>query len=223
MRNTRGTRSLIVGVGLAIAALTLAACGSGSGAADDATATSSGSVADDAADVRGDAAGGAAGIVESGSGGADPELVDVASPQGVLTEDGIAGKTFVVKSASGFTFVDPERMQFVFPTAAQISIIGGCNSLFGELRWDGAVVTAPALASTMMACDQPLMDQDQALSGLLADGVTASLDGDVLTLATEAVTIELQATTSPSEDEGAVGDLEQPIPSPGEVPASSGD
>jgi heat shock protein HslJ len=213
MHSTRPARRLIAAAGIAIAALTLAACASGSpGSSSSADATdSAASAGGGTTDAAQDDGGGlAAGIVESGSGEADPELIGLADGADRPIGNRIAGKSYTPRSSEGFTFVDPAAMTFEFPAADQISIVGGCNSQFGDLVWDGASVTAPTLASTMMACDQPLMDQDTALAALLADGVAVSLDGDVLTLAADGVTIELVEKAAPDAGTADVG-----IPDPG--------
>jgi heat shock protein HslJ len=43
----------------------------------------------------------------------------------------------------------------------------------------------------MMACDEPLMAQDELLAGMLAAGPAIELDGDQLTLETDANTLTL--------------------------------
>lgn len=199
MRNTRRARGLIAGVGLAIVALTLAACGSGAGAADGSAET-----APPTTDA-GDAAGGAAGIVESGSGEADPELIGVSDAKRRPAVELVAGKTYTPVSATGFAFVDPAKMTFTFTAEGGISIIGGCNTQFGALQWDGEFAKAPALASTMMACDQPLMDQDFALSTLFAAGFATDVTDGTLTLTNDDATIVLA-------EKGAAGQV--PVPDP---------
>lgn len=219
MHSTRPARRLIVGAGIAIAALTLAACAAGAAGSSD-TAESAGSSGSGTTEAsQSDDGGGlAAGIVESGSGEADPELIGVADQQDRPIADRISGKSYAPRSSEGFAFVDPAAMTFEFPAADQISIVGGCNSQFGNLEWDGTSVKAPTLASTLMACDQPLMDQDTALAALLADGVMASLDGDVLTLAADGVTIELVEKAVTDAGSGAVG-----IPDPGVTSSGQAD
>jgi heat shock protein HslJ len=226
MDSTRPARRLIAGVGIAIAALTLAACAGGAAGSADPTEPAGSSAKDarpsqdsasDAPPVD-DGAGLAAGIVESGSGEADPELVGLADDADRPLANRIAGKSYTPRAAEGFTFVDPAAVTFTFPAADQISIVGGCNAQFGDLEWDGESVKAPTLASTLMACDQPLMDQDTALSTLLSGGVVASLDGDVLTLAADGVTIELVERAAPEAGGGAVG-----VPDPGVTSTAQAD
>jgi hypothetical protein len=62
------------------------------------------------------------------------------------------------------------------------------------------------------------MDQDTALSTLLSGGVVASLDGDVLTLAADGVTIELVERAAPEAGGGAAG-----VPDPGVTSTAQAD
>lgn len=208
---------------MAIAALTLAACGSG--AADNSTPTAGGSTAvgNGAEDVAGDAAGGAAGIVESGSGEQDPELVGVSDGKRRPAEELVTGRIYEVVSATGITFVDPASVFFSFSTDGQISLIGGCNTQFGALEWDGEFVKAPVLASTMMACEQPLMDQDAALSKLFEAGFATDVKDATLTLTGADATIVLAEQAIPGVPETVPGSADLQTPAVDGPPAPSGD
>ena len=89
--------------------------------------------------------------------------------------------TFTGTDVAGHPLVPNSHIEAVFE-GDSISLQAGCNRLFGPYTLVDGTLTAPRLASTMMACDRPLMDQDQWLSGFLASGPHAALDGDVLTL-----------------------------------------
>jgi heat shock protein HslJ len=52
----------------------------------------------------------------------------------------------------------------------------------GDVTFAGAAMTVGPMISTMMACEQPLMDQDSAVQAFLTAGTTVSVDGDTLTL-----------------------------------------
>jgi len=59
---------------------------------------------------------------------------------------------------------------------ARLSIKGGCNQLVGSWRLHPTgQMSMGRLAGTMMACDEPLMQADAALSGLLAQQLTVAL------------------------------------------------
>ena len=82
------------------------------------------------------------------------------------------------------------RVEF---TEGDISINAGCNGMGGRYTLsEEAELRTGTLSGTMMACDQPLMDQDQWLSGtVFAEPLVASLDGDTLTLSREGLELVL--------------------------------
>lgn len=132
------------------------------------------------------------------------EPVSNARVGGGTVADGVAGRDYVSTGVTGFELAPHSRILVSFPEVDRISIRAGCNGMFGQAVWDDATLTAPMLASTMMACDEALMRQDTFLSDLLSGGVEASLDGSVLTLTQGNVTIEL--TEQAAADSGGVPD-----------------
>jgi len=73
-----------------------------------------------------------------------------------------------------------------------MSVTGGCNTMNGAYSIDDGVLTAGPMAMTMMACPDPLMDQDTWFAGLLDAGLDVMMDGDDLVLSADDVTITLQ-------------------------------
>ena len=68
-------------------------------------------------------------------------------------------------------------------TAGQIAGNAGCNQITGAYRLDGTGLTIDKhLASTMMACPEPLMQQEQAVTAALARVVAYRQVGDRLEL-----------------------------------------
>ena len=63
-----------------------------------------------------------------------------------------------------------------------VSGVGPCNSYRGSIQVDGSDVTIGSLAETMMACEQPLMDAQDAFTAALRAAQTAEVDGDTLVL-----------------------------------------
>jgi heat shock protein HslJ len=92
---------------------------------------------------------------------------------------------------------DPTKITLSFEDAA-LSATGGCNRMGGDYAVVDGVMTVGAMFSTEMACDQPLMDQDQWLSALL-NGAKVTVDGSTLTLVNGDVTLTLadEATANP--------------------------
>ena len=97
------------------------------------------------------------------------------------------GKTFtgqtLVLNGAEVAAADGQTISVTFVDGS-ISINGGCNTLFGEATWAGGEITlaTETLASTMMACSEPLMAQDQALIAFFSSSPTWSLSGSTLTL-----------------------------------------
>lgn len=101
------------------------------------------------------------------------EAADVADLAGkTLTSTQIIGEGVVTEPPITMTFEDDG-----------IALKGGCNTLFGQGAIEnGVLVMATPLASTMMACDQPLMDRDQWLAAMVESGPSAAWDGEQLIL-----------------------------------------
>jgi heat shock protein HslJ len=92
------------------------------------------------------------------------------------------GQSFVATEVTGsHTQVPGSTITLAFE-GGSLSANAGCNSMAGRYTLAGGKLTAPQLASTMMACEQALMDQDAWLAQFLASGPTYTLAGDTLTL-----------------------------------------
>lgn len=138
--------------------------------------------------------------------------------------DELRGSTFLSTSVTGYELVADSTIAATFTAEGTISLNAGCNTLFGPVDIADGHLSSSMLASTMMACDEALMQQDTWLSGLVEGGVDAVLAGGILTLTAGEVVIELaQQDTLVGTDGAEVGDLEEPTPGDGEIPAHSGD
>ena len=58
----------------------------------------------------------------------------------------------------------------------------GCNGFGGNYTVEGDQVPFSEIVSTLIACEEPLMSQEEAVLTVMADSVTYSIDGDTLTL-----------------------------------------
>ncbi len=74
-----------------------------------------------------------------------------------------------------------------------IGASGGCNSMSGAATWANGTlrVTDGSLATTEMACDAPLMDQDTWFAKILTSSPDLTQDGDSLTLVSGSTIIVL--------------------------------
>ena len=82
-----------------------------------------------------------------------------------------------------------------------MSVSAGCNTMFGSYELtETTLAWASDPASTMIACEPDLADQDRWLAELFTTGVTATSDGESLTLAGDGVTIQLASTAAATLD-----------------------
>ena len=70
----------------------------------------------------------------------------------------------------------------------------GCNTMRGGASIDGVELVVSDLASTMMACDDALMEQDEWLSTFLSSRPTIELLDDDLWLSKDEVVVHLVRT-----------------------------
>ncbi len=103
----------------------------------------------------------------------------------------LVGRTFLSTAVVGHDLVAGSTIRLEFADDGQVWAGAGCNSMSGAARWNGPQLTVADLGMTEMGCEQPLMDQDSWLSGLLTSGLRAALDDDVLTLSGDDVRITL--------------------------------
>lgn len=107
------------------------------------------------------------------------------SPDGTAARQGLEGRTFLATAAVGRALVPGSQVRVSFH-GGQVSASGGCNGMGGPYAVAGDRLLVRELATTEMACDPALMDQDRWLAGHL-DGATITLAGDTLTLANDGV------------------------------------
>jgi heat shock protein HslJ len=105
-------------------------------------------------------------------------------------QDELDGREFVSSDVEGRELAAGSEIRLSFQ-GDQISISAGCNTMGGTYTVDDGVLRADQLFTTEMACEEPLMDQDTWMTGFLAAGSEATLDGDTLTLTGDEVTITL--------------------------------
>ena len=119
----------------------------------------------------------------SGDGGAAP------------TAEDLSGKRFVSTDVTGDDLVEDSEITVSFLDDA-VSVYAGCNTMNGGFEIADGALVAGQFASTMMACDEPLMEQDGWLSEFLSASPTIALDGSTLTLTGDDTTITLDEIES---------------------------
>lgn len=117
----------------------------------------------------------------------------------------LTGRTFLSTGLDGRDLAPGSTIRIEFGDNGSISANAGCNRMGGTARWDGAALTVPELIQTEMACDAPLMAQEQWFADLLVGGVTVALTGNQLSLTRGSVTLDLLDRTVADPDRPLVG------------------
>jgi heat shock protein HslJ len=97
------------------------------------------------------------------------------------TADQLDGRVFGATDIDGHDIVEGSEITITF-TGDQLSVTTGCNGLTGGFTIDGGRLVTGDLASTMMACEEPLMAQEQWITAFLGSSPTIELDGSELDL-----------------------------------------
>jgi heat shock protein HslJ len=181
----------------AIVLLGLTACASNSSTTPPAAGSST---AASASASPSSAQGSASGAARSGSSSSGTASSPAAA--GIAQFEGI---TFVATEVTGaYTIVPGSTITLTFERGA-LSARAGCNSMFGQYTITGGVLSAPQLASTLMACDDALMAQDTWLAAFLASSPTWTYQGGTLTLSNGTDTIAMTKAPSGAEALEATG------------------
>jgi heat shock protein HslJ len=112
------------------------------------------------------------------------------------TPEALDGKTFVSTSVTGHKLVEGSTLRLVFEEG-RLAVEAGCNTQSAAytvddstLKWSGPP------ASTMMACPDPLAEQDLWLTDLFTAGAEMTVTEDGGTLTDGEVTIQLSLDDS---------------------------
>jgi heat shock protein HslJ len=82
----------------------------------------------------------------------------------------------------GDTALAPNATATLDFTTTDASGSGGCNTFHGTYTADDGSISFGPLASTMMACEGPVMAQEQVYLAALGAAETYTIEGDTLTL-----------------------------------------
>lgn len=117
----------------------------------------------------------------------------------------LAGRTFWSTDVEGHDLVPGTRAQLTFQRDGTLGVTAGCNSMGGRWSLDGDALEAEVTAMTEMGCEEARMTQDEWISQWLAGGLTATVEGDRLTLAGGGVTMVLVDRKVADPDRPLVG------------------
>ena len=95
----------------------------------------------------------------------------------------LTGKVWALTTLNGQPPVGGGGISAQFTADGKVSGSAGCNRYTGTYTASGSNITFdPSIATTMMACPQPIMDQESAYLKMLGEAKTYSVKGDELTL-----------------------------------------
>ena len=85
-----------------------------------------------------------------------------------------------------------------------VSGSSGCNGLGGDYTVEGDQITFGEFVSTLMACDEPIMAQEEAAHKVMTDTATYKIEGDTLTITNnDMVLVFTRGAPGTAEPEGS--------------------
>ena len=95
----------------------------------------------------------------------------------------VTGQVWALTALNGQPLVDGGGISAQFTADGKVSGSAGCNQYAGKYTVSGSNITFdPAISTTMMACPQPIMDQESAYLKMLGAAKTYEVKGKELTL-----------------------------------------
>jgi heat shock protein HslJ len=78
--------------------------------------------------------------------------------------------------------VEDSGAQITFNEDGTVAGNSGCNGFGGNYTVEGDQITFDQIVSTLIACEDPLMTQEQSIHQVVTDTAIYEIDGDTLTL-----------------------------------------
>lgn len=139
---------------------------------------------------------------------ADPDGSTGAVAGGKALADQLRGREFwsvdVVDNGAPRALVEGTRITLRFEDD-RIGVSAGCNSIGGTASFDGDRLVATELFMTEMGCDPERHAQDQFVIEVLSAGPAVTVEGDDLSLETDAVTMRFLDAEIANPDRPLVG------------------
>lgn len=109
--------------------------------------------------------------------------------------DLLTGGAWQITALGDAALVEPERLSLNFLDAGRVAGSGGCNRIVGGVSLTGEGLHFGPMASTMMACPDPLMEQERRMLDALEQVMAFDLDarGRLLLLAEDRRTVLIEA------------------------------
>ena len=90
----------------------------------------------------------------------------------------LPGTSWVVVDIGGDAPVGATAPTIAFDDQGTVTGTGGCNTFSGEVTIDGSDLTFGPLASTQMACEEDVSNQEQAFFTALQDATSYTIDNE---------------------------------------------
>ncbi len=107
------------------------------------------------------------------------------------------GVTGVNRNGGVETSALTEQLTAVFGADGALSGNGGCNNFNGTYAVDGSSITITDVSSTMMGCEQDVLDLEQAYLAALERATTATVSGDTLELRDDSGALQVSLRSAP--------------------------
>ncbi len=99
-----------------------------------------------------------------------------AAGQAAAVDEPLIGTRWLAEDIGGRGVIDNAQSTLEFRSLTDVGGSGGCNGFFGRLELDGAQLKLGPLGSTMRACAEALMDQEQRYFAALEQARSYRLD-----------------------------------------------
>jgi len=109
--------------------------------------------------------------------------------------DLLTGGVWQITALGDAALVEPERLSLNFLDAGRVAGSGGCNRIVGGFSLTGEGLHFGPMASTMMACPDPLMEQERRMLDALEQVMAFDVDtrGHLLLMAEDRRTVLIEA------------------------------
>jgi uncharacterized membrane protein len=108
--------------------------------------------------------------------------------------DGLTDSVWRLESLGGTRVLDRVEATLEFPETGKVAGKGSCNGFFGRVRISGSSISFASLGSTLMACMQPIMDQEAKYLKALEQAERFSIQGTTLLIHVRGVAEPLRFT-----------------------------
>ena len=99
--------------------------------------------------------------------------------------DDPTGRTWTLTELDGTPAIEGTLVTLTF-SDGKVFGSGGCNQYNGSATWgEGDLTIEPTIASTRMACQEPVMNQESAFLAILPQATAYRVGGDALDLLDE--------------------------------------